>query len=171
MSLSRILNDEPTGHQPTSVPTAIDPPQMASPTPSSPAPSGSQQSLGAPSDRGPVEQPPQPRGMSYQPSTYEGAGGFNPYTGDWVQGDIFPLGRGGNYYTDRAREHEEAEPNGDGVEDTGVLEDGTRQQNGHSESHGRTSKRRKVADQQQQDTSEQAPAKRVRDYILRAGQD
>lgn len=29
---------------------------------------------------------------------FQGAGGWDPYTGEWVQGDIFPLGPGGNYY-------------------------------------------------------------------------
>lgn len=47
------------------------------------------------------EQPPPPRGYTYQAVAYQGAGGWDPYTGEWVQGDIFPLGPGGNYYPER----------------------------------------------------------------------
>jgi len=28
---------------------------------------------------------------SYQATAYQGTGGWDPYSGEWVQGDIFPL--------------------------------------------------------------------------------
>lgn len=47
------------------------------------------------------DHPPPPRGYTYQPVSYQGAGGWDPYSGNYVQGDIFPLGPGGNYYPHR----------------------------------------------------------------------
>lgn len=42
----------------------------------------------------------------YQPSSYQGTGGWDPYTKEWVKGDIFPLGRGnGDYYPERSQAH------------------------------------------------------------------
>lgn len=62
------------------------------------------------------EQQPHPRGFAYHPAAYQGAGGWDPYTGKWVQGDIFPLGPGGNYYPDREDHASESPqpPNGGG---------------------------------------------------------
>ncbi|KIK96361.1 hypothetical protein PAXRUDRAFT_312720 [Paxillus rubicundulus Ve08.2h10] len=106
MSLRRILNDEPP------------PPRSANPRPS--CGSGIDTSL---ADASPIsipatmsparlrthhrsqsplgEQPPPPRGYTYQAVSYQGAGGWDPYSGNYVQGDIFPLGPGGNYYPQR----------------------------------------------------------------------
>ncbi|KAF8559204.1 hypothetical protein OG21DRAFT_707459 [Imleria badia] len=83
MSLSRILNDPPPPPRaPPEPPSAIDTP------PSSDSPLNPRQS-------------PPPRRYSYQPVSYQGAGGWDPYSGNYVQGDIFPLGPGGNYYPQR----------------------------------------------------------------------
>ena len=83
MSLSRILNDPPPPPRaPPEPPSAIDTP------PSSNSPLNPRQS-------------PPPRRYSYQPVSYQGAGGWDPYSGNYVQGDIFPLGPGGNYYPQR----------------------------------------------------------------------
>lgn len=49
----------------------------------------------------PPDMSPPPRRYSYQPVNYQGTGGWDPYTGNYVQGDIFPLGPGGNYYPQR----------------------------------------------------------------------
>lgn len=99
MSLSRILNDDPS--PPLSAPSAsmsvIDPALMSPPVqPARRSPHhqlyGSHEFHGEP-------QPPNPRGYEYQPMAYQGTGGWDPYSGEWVQGDIFPLGRGnGDYY-------------------------------------------------------------------------
>jgi len=99
MSLSRILNDDPIPMPPApSLPVPIDPALMhTSPRlnsgvrspPSRPYPHSQLNHHG---------EPPPPRGHTYQPIAYQGAGGWDPYTGEWVQGDIFPLGPGGNYY-------------------------------------------------------------------------
>jgi DNA helicase INO80 len=37
-----------------------------------------------------------------QPAAFQGTGGWDSYTGEWVQGDIFPIGPGGDYYPDRS---------------------------------------------------------------------
>ncbi|KIJ21627.1 hypothetical protein PAXINDRAFT_95170 [Paxillus involutus ATCC 200175] len=106
MSLRRILNDEPP------------PPRSANPRPSrgsgidtsladmSPISVPPTMSPARPrthhrSQSPPGEQPPPPRGYTYQPVSYHGAGGWDPYSGNYVQGDIFPLGPGGNYYPQR----------------------------------------------------------------------
>ncbi|KIM85396.1 hypothetical protein PILCRDRAFT_360893 [Piloderma croceum F 1598] len=87
MSLSRILNDDPSPavlrpaiHSSMSV---IDPALMSQTGP-------------PPEYQGEPSAPPR----SYQPTAYQGTGGWDPYSGEWVQGDIFPLGRGnGDYYS------------------------------------------------------------------------
>lgn len=99
MSLSRILNDEPSpAVSSRSVPNGSMPvidPALISPT--SPTGLRSPRSHHGPPDGEP--QPPPPRGYEYQPVAYQGTGGWDPYSGEWVQGDIFPLGRGnGDYY-------------------------------------------------------------------------
>lgn len=160
MSLSRILNNEPSDRQPASAPAgAIDPALMDSSAPSSPSHSASQPPRGSSSNVA-VEHPPQPRGLSYQSPPYDGAGGWNPYTGEWMQGGPFPLGRGGNYY-DRTREQEREDA--DGTPESSMASDtGSRTHNGHVEGNGR--KRRKTSEQHQHDGVDQAPAsqKRVR---------
>lgn len=88
MSLSRILNDGPTGPPPPRVSVPEPPPA-------------------APNANAPREHPPKPRGFWNQPVNYQGAGGWDPHSGEWVSGDIFPFGPGGNYYPDRAREERE----------------------------------------------------------------
>ena len=101
MSLSRILNDEPS--------PAV---SNSSPAPGpAPIPAIDQVLLSPGAPRSPIRShhgrldtrldplPPPPRGYEYQPAAYQGTGGWDPYTGNWVQGEIFPLGRGGgNYY-------------------------------------------------------------------------
>ncbi|KIJ68315.1 hypothetical protein HYDPIDRAFT_24608 [Hydnomerulius pinastri MD-312] len=109
MSLSRILNDEPppsrgTNHgasRGSGIDASLaDMSPISNPATMSPAHHRmhhrSQSPLG--------EQPPPPRGYTYQPVSYQGAGGWDPYSGNYVQGDIFPLGPGGNYYPQRERE-------------------------------------------------------------------
>lgn len=87
MSLSRILNDEPLPPVPNPSPApmpAIDlapRPPLRSRLPTRVDP-----------------QPPPPRGHEYQPAAFQGTGRWDPYTGNWVQGEIFPLGRGGGIY-------------------------------------------------------------------------
>ncbi|KAG8219916.1 SNF2 family DNA-dependent ATPase [Butyriboletus roseoflavus] len=106
MSLSRILNDPPPpARAALSVPpraSAIDTPlpdmsPVSNPVPVSPVhPRQHHQS------QSPLEDhPPPPRGYTYQPVSYQGSGGWDPYSGNYVQGDIFPLGPGGNYYPQR----------------------------------------------------------------------
>jgi chromatin-remodeling ATPase INO80 len=105
MSLSRILNDDPTPMSAPPLPASLIPldpalmdtsPRMNSSVSSPPHRSHHH---GQPDRHG--EPVPPPRGYTYQPLAYQGAGGWDPYTGEWVQGDIFPLGPGGNYYPDR----------------------------------------------------------------------
>ncbi|KAF9229431.1 hypothetical protein BS17DRAFT_723199 [Gyrodon lividus] len=109
MSLSRILNDEPpplrsANPRPShgsGIDTSLaDMLSISNPATMSPAHARthhrSQSPLG--------EQPPPPRGYTYQPVSYQGAGGWDPYSGNYVQGDIFPLGPGGNYYSQRERD-------------------------------------------------------------------
>jgi DNA helicase INO80 len=110
MSLSRILNDEPPPARKRGA--GIDP-SLADVSPHSHATVISsphlQTSRRSPSPLG--EQPPFPRGYSYHTSSYQGAGGWDPYSGDYVQGEIFPLGPGGNYYAQRERdEHHHLPP-------------------------------------------------------------
>lgn len=91
MSLSRILNDEPSPALPTAPvldPALLSPTQPGPRSPPRPHP-------GHPEYQG--DHPLPPRG--YQPVAYQGTGGWDPYSGEWVQGNIFPLGRGnGDYY-------------------------------------------------------------------------
>lgn len=104
MSLSRILNDEPppavSNRSPasgTASMPAIDP-ALLSPGAQSAPRSPIRSHHGRPDTHGDPQSPP-PRGHEYQPAAYQGTGGWDPYTGHWVQGEIFPLGRGsGNYY-------------------------------------------------------------------------
>lgn len=112
MSLKRILNDEPPPHSlahlhsnagPSRVPTVDHTFTDVAPTPASAAISPHTH----PNHHGQSprpEQPPPPRGYAYQPLSYQGAGGWDPYSGKYVQGDIFPLGPGGNYYPHHERE-------------------------------------------------------------------
>lgn len=100
MSLSRILNDDPPATS-TSVPhpsasmPVIDP-ALVSPT--------SQIAPRSPPDSRQTQSTEARRG--YQTSSYQGTGGWDPYTGEWVPGDIFPLGRGnGDYYPERSQVH------------------------------------------------------------------
>ncbi|KAF9240898.1 P-loop containing nucleoside triphosphate hydrolase protein [Melanogaster broomeanus] len=107
MSLSRILNDEPppprTNHGPSRGP-AIDV-SLADMSPiSNPATMSPTHSRTHHRSQSPGEQPPPPRGYTYQPVSYQGVGGWDPYSGKYVQGDIFPLGPGGNYYLQRERD-------------------------------------------------------------------
>ncbi|KAH7909116.1 hypothetical protein BJ138DRAFT_1011469 [Hygrophoropsis aurantiaca] len=115
MSLSRILNDEPPPSRPTNPGISHSAGVDSSSVDMSPrsittvvSPSRSQLLRRTPSPGG--EQPPPPRGYTYQPVSYQGVGGWDPYTGDWVQGDIFPLGRGGNYYSQRDRGGRQSHP-------------------------------------------------------------
>ncbi|KAL4069564.1 hypothetical protein J3A83DRAFT_4096226 [Scleroderma citrinum] len=112
MSLKRILNDEPPPSLPTrhanagpSRATAADHSfSDVSPIPHS-APISPVHTRASHHSQSPLpEQPPPPRGYAYQPVTYQGAGGWDPYSGNYVQGDIFPLGPGGNYYPLRERD-------------------------------------------------------------------
>lgn len=113
MSLKRILNDEPPPHSLAHLHSApAGPSRVAAvdhtftdvtPTPSSAVISPHTH----PNHHGQSphpEQPPPHRGYAYQPVSYQGAGGWDPYSGNYVQGDIFPLGPGGNYYPHRERE-------------------------------------------------------------------
>jgi DNA helicase INO80 len=102
MSLSRILNDDPSPAllRPAvpSVPgpmSVIDPALM-SPTSQTGPKSSPRLHHGYPEYQGEPSAPPR----SYQATAYQGTGGWDPYSGEWVQGDIFPLGRGnGDYYS------------------------------------------------------------------------
>lgn len=115
MSLRHILNDEPSEPlqpptqavvSPATITNADSAPinQSAPASTSAPAPSRRRKSRNqetpAPPPPYPVNPPTQP--FTYQPVPYPGAGGWNPHTGQWVQGDIFALGPGGNYYPDPA---------------------------------------------------------------------
>lgn len=105
MSLSRILNDEPSpdvsNHPAPSASNSTVPvidPALLSP-PAHSARRSPHHSLHESHDFQAESQPPNPRGYEYQPMTYQGTGGWNPYNGDFMPGDIFPLGRGnGDYY-------------------------------------------------------------------------
>ncbi|CCM00896.1 uncharacterized protein FIBRA_02942 [Fibroporia radiculosa] len=165
MSLKHILNDDPV------------PPHIPAPTPSVPSPSEpvpARQSPLMPVVSPPPqlhyaharalhdhEPPPVPRGLAYQPATYHGAGGWDPYTGEWVQGDIFPLGPGGNYYPDR----EEQTPLSPTLSNNGSAT--SRFKEGFVEGHGR--KKRKIADD---DDDYQPPGQKrqSRRYPLRTRQ-
>ena len=108
MSLSRILNDEPSpglsarpAHTAPPLIMSIDPALM-SPTSTSGGMSPRPQPPHLPYSDHHGELPPPPRGYAYQALAIQGAGGWDPYNGEWVQGDIFPLGPGGNnYYSER----------------------------------------------------------------------
>lgn len=112
MSLKRILNDEPPPTLPARH-TNAGPSRAAAPDHSfpdmSPVPNSASISpvhtWAKPHSQSPLpEQLPPPRGYAYQPANYQGAGGWDPYSGNYVQGDIFPLGPGGNYYPQRERD-------------------------------------------------------------------
>ncbi|KAG1885770.1 hypothetical protein F4604DRAFT_1495285, partial [Suillus subluteus] len=112
MSLSRILNDEPPPARKSSSsrtggidPSLADVSPLSRATVMSPHPQTLRRSL---TPLG--EQPPLPRGYSYQTSSYQGTGGWDPYSGDYVQGEIFPLGPGGNYYSQRERDGQHQPP-------------------------------------------------------------
>ena len=98
MSLSRILNNEPpsasSAQRTTPGPTPIDPVQVEPSSSSGPPTRPHSHTHHHPSHLN--IPPPPPRGYAYRPVAYQGAGGWDPYSGDWVQGDIFPLGLGGN---------------------------------------------------------------------------
>lgn len=99
MSLSRILNDEPSPavSNPSASTSVIDPALMSPPAQS--ASRSPHRSHYSPQDFHGELQPPNPRGYEYHAVAYQGTGGWDPYSGEWVQGDIFPLGRGnGDYY-------------------------------------------------------------------------
>lgn len=112
MSLSRILNDEPpparksTSSRGGTIDHSLaDVSPLSRATIMSPHPQTLRRSL---TPLG--EQPPLPRGYSYQTPSYQGAGGWDPYSGDYVQGEIFPLGPGGNYYSQRDRDGQHQPP-------------------------------------------------------------
>lgn len=112
MSLSRILNDEPPPARKSASsrgggidPSLADVSPLSRATVISPHPQTLRRSL---TPLG--EQPPLPRGYSYQTPSYQGAGGWDPYSGDYVQGEIFPLGPGGNYYSQRERDGQHQPP-------------------------------------------------------------
>lgn len=101
---------------------------------------------------GSVDHPPHPRGLTYQPLEYQGAGGWNPYTGEWTPGDIFPLGPGENYYPEQdsrlataSNRHQTRPPGGYYKEDYATENTG-----------GRGRKRRKT-----NDDAEYQPTRRV----------
>jgi len=102
MSLSRILNDDPsppllhlTAPSAPGAMSVIDP-ALISPTSQSGLRSSPSQHHSHPEYQGEPTAPPR----SYQSVAYQGTGGWDPYSGEWVQGDIFPLGRGnGDYYS------------------------------------------------------------------------
>lgn len=104
MSLSRILNDAPPPPRaPLSGPSrsAIDTPlpdmsPISNPLPVSPLHPRQHQSQSPLGDH-----PPTPRGYPYQPVSHQGAGGWDSYSGNYVHGDVLPLGPGGSYYPQR----------------------------------------------------------------------
>ncbi|KAH7931126.1 hypothetical protein BV22DRAFT_1137807 [Leucogyrophana mollusca] len=160
MSLSRILNDEPPPQRLTSTGASRGPGTDALSTDMSPrsnaaamSPPRPQPSHRSPSPGG--EQPPPPRGYTYQPVAYQGAGGWDPYTGDWVQGDIFPLGPGGNYYPQREREGRQSVP----PQETRATSVGAYYKEGESEALPR--KRRKAAEE---DSDYHPPGTKRLDY-------
>jgi DNA helicase INO80 len=108
MSLSRILNDEPSSalsHPPVPSGPVIDPallsPASQSAMRSSPRPFHSHSEYNG--------EPTAPL-RGYQPVAYQGTGGWDPYNGDYVQGDIFPLGRGNGDYYSRSERPESVSP-------------------------------------------------------------
>ena len=110
MSLKRILNDEPppllpVRHANTGPSRATDHsfPDL-SPIPNSAPISPVHTWANRHGQSLHPEQPPPSCGYAYQPVNYQGAGGWDPYSGNYVHGDILPLGRGGNYYPQRERD-------------------------------------------------------------------
>lgn len=164
MSLSRILNDPPppprVAPSAPSRASAVDTPlpdmsPVSNPPPASPAhPRQRHQSQSPLGDH-----PPPPRGYTYQPVSYQGAGGWDPYSGNYVQGNIFPLGPGGNYYPQREA----------GVTPSGPpepLDGSVGAYYSQSENDHATKKRRKTVDD---DPDYQPPAsRRVRTPFLTA---
>ena len=164
MSLSRILNDAPPPPRaaPSGPPRAIDTPlpdmsPVSNPVPVSPVhPRQHRQSQSPLGDH-----PPPPRGYSYQPVSYQGAGGWDPYSGNYVQGDIFPLGPGGNYYPQR---EVGATPSGPSEPLDGPV--GAYYKEGEDENEHASKKRRKATDD---DPDYQPPvSRRVRPLSLSA---
>jgi chromatin-remodeling ATPase INO80 len=162
MSLKRILNDGPSGPPPPPPRVSVSEPiadaedrARISPHQVHHSPLigiGNPNSAARESSNGsvPLDRPPQPRGFWNQAPGYQVAGGWNPYTGEWVQGDIFPLGRGGNYYPDRAREAEgDEQREGTPDPDRGLLEAEARKNEDRAEGNGR-SKRRKTAEPEEE---------------------
>ncbi|KAG1716542.1 hypothetical protein ID866_594 [Astraeus odoratus] len=113
MSLKRILNDEPppslparhTNAGPSRASGPDHPYADISPVPRPAAVSPPHTRAHHHHSQSPLaDQPPPRRGYEYQPAPYPGAGGWDPYSDNYVQGDIFPLGPGGSYYPQRERE-------------------------------------------------------------------
>lgn len=92
MSLSRILNDEPSPHQLVPSGPTIDP-ALTSPTPQAGPRSSPRPHQGYPDYNGEVTPPLR----SIHGVAYKGTGGWDPYGGEWIQGDIFP--GGGSHYS------------------------------------------------------------------------
>ncbi|KAI0785971.1 SNF2 family N-terminal domain-containing protein [Abortiporus biennis] len=158
MSLRHILNDEPNPPPlPAPVPTALAPPIPLSVI--DPALTNHSSSPLSPSSsthihRHFLNDPSRPsstpthdvdshpaRPAAYQASNYQGAGGYNPYTGEWQQ-DIFPLGHGGNYYPEHDDEPHSPRPNGSTT---------TRYKEGYIISDGSSKKKRKIAPEDDED--------------------
>ncbi len=128
MSLRHILNEDPSPPLPLPAPTAASPATIingdsASARQTSPqiqSATSSQPRRRTPRTRSRSSPPPQEsdqlpsRPFTYQPVAYQGAGGWDPYSGEWVQGDIFPLGPGGNYYPEHEDHTSMSPPNGNG---------------------------------------------------------
>ncbi|KAI0961394.1 hypothetical protein AcV7_000503 [Taiwanofungus camphoratus] len=128
MSLKHILNDEPSSPPHISAPSArtpvstssIDPALMRrSPPTTTMSPHPQTQHYAQSRSQHDFEQPPPPRGFTYQPVAYQGAGG-------------------GNYYPDREEPSSLSPPLSNGGQTV------TRFKDGYIESNGR--KKRKIAD-------------------------
>ncbi|KAA1468168.1 hypothetical protein DENSPDRAFT_833380 [Dentipellis sp. KUC8613] len=90
MSLSRILNNDP----------APPPPALAVPAVSE---ARSDRTSPSRSTSPPRRPPPAVRSPQPQPLAYQASGGWDPHSGEWVQGEISPVGPGGTLYTEHAR--------------------------------------------------------------------
>ncbi|GBE77918.1 Putative DNA helicase [Sparassis crispa] len=116
MSLKHILNDDPTPPLHISapaaqapVPTSVIDPALMSRSPSSTttmSPSLQPQPFVQPRTPLDLEQPPPPRGYSYQPVAYQGAGGGNYYSEHDDQASVSPppFSNGGQMPTTRFKE-------------------------------------------------------------------
>lgn len=109
MSLKHILNDDPNPPFPLLAPAAQAPATIIDPSPLTRPPSppakadtpytrrrARTRSQSSPHSQEQDHVPSRP--FTYQPMSFQGAGGWDPYSGEYVQGDIFPRGPGGNYY-------------------------------------------------------------------------